>query len=107
LSGEAFEKELVLTLRPGDIVILDNLGSTPRQGRATDHSRRWRQAVLPAEIFPRPEPDRTALHQAQEPLAQGRPRTADAVCHAIAQILEIITPQECRNYFANAGYNQR
>ncbi len=33
-------------------------------------------------------------------------RTQDAVCSAIAQILETVTPAECRNYLVKAGYDR-
>jgi transposase len=33
-------------------------------------------------------------------------RTVDAVCNAIADILPLTTPDECSNYFAQAGYAQ-
>ena len=33
-------------------------------------------------------------------------RFGPLICDAIAQILDTVTAQECRNYFAQAGYNQ-
>ena len=74
IDGESFtiyvEKVLVPTLQPGDIVIMDNLGSHKGKAvRALIRSRR-RQAVLPAEILARPEPHRAGLRQAQAPAAQ-------------------------------------
>lgn len=57
------EKVLLPVLRPGDIVVLDNLGS---------HRSSRRQAVLPANILARPEPDRTGLCQAQASAPKGR-----------------------------------
>jgi hypothetical protein len=66
IDGESFqtyvEKVLIPTLRPGDIVIMDNLGS--HKGKAVRRLVR-RQADLPAEIFARPESHRTGLCQAQ------------------------------------------
>jgi hypothetical protein len=32
-------------------------------------------------------------------------RTVEAVCAAIGQLLDVFTPQECANYFKNAGYD--
>jgi len=56
---------LVPTLRPGDVVVLDNLGS--HKGQAV----RRASAVL-ATLQPRPEPDRDDVRQAQDPPAQGQ-----------------------------------
>jgi hypothetical protein len=56
---------LVPTLRVGDIVVLDNLGS--HKGRLA----RWCSSALVAALQPRPQPDRTVLRQAQDPAAQG------------------------------------
>jgi len=38
-------------------------------------------------------------------LRKAAERTIEAVCVAIGQILDAFTPQECANYFKNAGYD--
>src|SRR6185436_8157693 len=43
------------------------------EGRAAADPQRRRQAVLPAELLARPQPDRAGLRQAQDPVAQARP----------------------------------
>ena len=110
INGEAFllyiEKVLVPTLRPGDIVIMDNLGSHKAQRRASRHPCRRRPALLPAEILARSEPDRAVLRQVQTWLRKAAQRTTEAVYDAIAPILDTVSPAECANYFANAGYDQ-
>ena len=58
------------TLRPGDIVVMDNLGPQG-QDRASAHSLSRRQALLPAKILAQPEPDRTGLCQAQTSASKG------------------------------------
>jgi transposase len=76
IDGESFriyvEKVLLPTLRPGDIVIMDNLGS--HKGKAVRQIIRSAggQAFLPAEILTRPEPHRTGLRQAQAFAAKSR-----------------------------------
>ena len=76
INGERFriyvEKALAPTLREGDIVILGQSRYPSRQGGARAHPIRRRQALLPAKILPRPEPDRTGLRQAQASAAQSR-----------------------------------
>ncbi len=110
INGDSFrlyvEKVLVPTLAPGDIVILDNLGS--HRGRAVRRAVRAAGARL--FFLPKYSPDLNPIEQLfaklKHLLGKAAARTADAVCHAIGRILETVTPQECRNYFAEAGYDR-
>ena len=76
IDGESFrlyiDQVLIPTLQPGDIVIMDNLGSHKRQRRPTRPKGSRRQALLPAEVLARSEPDRDVLLQAQALAAEGR-----------------------------------
>src|SRR5437763_1313872 len=73
LSFLAYVEQILLpTLTPGDIVIMDNLGSHKRPGDPPPDPNRRRQAVLSAALLTRPQPDRAGLCQAQNPPAQGR-----------------------------------
>ena len=67
------EQELVGTLSPGDIVIMDNLSAHKRAAvkKSRDRSRRSRASVSPS-LQPRSRPDRTGLRQVQKHLAQTR-----------------------------------
>ena len=69
INGQAFrlyvETQLAPTLRPGDVVVMDNLGS--HKGR---HPKPRRSSALPAGLQPGPEPHRAGLRQAQAPHAQ-------------------------------------
>jgi DDE superfamily endonuclease len=109
INGEWFrtyvEKVLAPTLRPGDVVVLDNLSSQGRK-RARDRLGARRQAALPAALFARPQTDRAALRQAQGTPAQGRARTVGAHWTAVATLLTGFSTDECANYFANAGYRR-
>ena len=111
INGERFriyvERVLVPSLRPGDIVVMDNLGS--HKGRAV--RRLIREAGARLFFLPKYSPDLNPIEQLfaklKHLLRKAAARTADTVCQAIGQILETITPQECRNYFAHAGYDRR
>jgi putative transposase len=110
IDGESFrlyvEKVLVPTLRPGDIVILDNLGS--HRGKAVRRAIRAAGAKL--FFLPKYSPDLNPIEQLfaklKHFLRKAAARTSDAVCDAIGRILEMVTPAECRNYFAEAGYER-
>lgn len=70
VSFRTYVEKVLAALPPGDIVVLDNLGS--HRSKAVRQLIRRRQTLLPAKILARPEPDRTGLCQAQAPAAQSR-----------------------------------
>jgi transposase len=98
------EKELVPTLSPGDIVIMDNLGS--HKSKAV--RRAIRRAGAKLIFLPKYSPDLNPIEQvfskAKHLLRKAMARGPDAICDAIAEILDAFTPEECANYFANSGY---
>src|SRR6202162_4529725 len=108
IDGESFrlyvEKVLLPTLRPGDIVIMDNLGS--HRGRIVRQLIRSAGAKL--FFLPKYSPDLNPIEQVfaklKHLLRKAAARTVDAICAAIGQILGEFTPHECANYFQNAGY---
>jgi transposase len=110
INGEAFllyiEKVLVPTLRPGDIVVMDNLGS--HKARAVRRAIRAAGARL--FYLPKYSPDLNPIEQFfakfKHWLRKAAQRTTEAVYDAIAPILDTVSPAECANYFANAGYDQ-
>lgn len=108
INGDRFlayvEQFLVPTLRPGHIVILDNLGS--HKGKAVRLAIRKAGAKL--FFLPKYSPDLNPIEQLfaklKTWLRKTEPRTADDICEAIGQFLNSFTPQECQNYLRNAGY---
>jgi transposase len=92
------EQFLVPTLRPGDIVVMDNLSSH----RDPAIRRAIRNAGAKLFYLPKYSPDLNPIEQAFAKL-----KTLlrfDAIEAAIAALLNTITPIECRNFFAEAGY---
>jgi transposase len=108
INGERFrlyvEKLLLPTLKPGDIVIMDNLGS--------HKSKAVRQAIRSAQarllFLPKYSPDLNPIEQVfsklKHRMRKASARNPDDICEAIRQILPTYTPHECANYFKNAGY---
>ena len=93
------------TLKPDDIVVMDNLAHTSGPNRHRNRGGR-RPAALPAALFARPQPDRNGLRQAQGRPSQGGRRSIEALLDAIAVALAAFTAQECMNFFAAAGYDR-
>ena len=108
INGERFriyvEKVLVPTLRPNDIVVMDNLGS--HKGAAVRRAIRAAGAKL--FFLPKYSPDLNPIEQVfaklKHLLRKAQARTPDAICQAIGTHLDAFTPQECANYFRNSGY---
>jgi DDE superfamily endonuclease len=65
MNGEAFlayvEQALVPELRPGDIVIMDNLPAPQGPWRQTGDRGRWREPALPAALQPPLQSHRNGL----------------------------------------------
>lgn len=110
INGERFrlyvEAVLVPTLKPGDIVVMDNLGS--HKGKAVRRAIRAAGARL--FFLPKYSPDLNPIEQLfaklKHWLRKAEKRTVETVCDAIGHILNTVTPAECSNYFINSGYDR-
>jgi transposase len=110
INGERFriyvERVLVPTLASGDLVIMDNLGS--HKGKAVRAA--IRQAGARLFFLPKYSPDMNPIEQffakLKHHIRKAQPRSLDAVCETIATTIDTVTPSECSNYFAHAGYAQ-
>jgi transposase len=108
IDGESFrtyiERVLRPTLRHGDIVVMDNLGS--HKGKIVRQLIRSAGAKL--LFLPKYSPDLNPIEQVfakiKHLLRKAAARTVEAVCAAIGQALKAFTPEECGNYLANSGY---
>jgi transposase len=98
------ERFLVPTLKPGDVVVLDNLAS--HRGKPVRQAIRSVGAKL--LFLPKYSPDLNPIEQVfaklKTLLRKAEARTLETICTAIGEILGRFTPQECANYFKNAGY---
>lgn len=109
INREAFEtyveKVLVAELRPGDIVIMDNL-SSHKGPRVREMIERAGASLL---FLPPYSPDFNPIEMAfaklKALLRKAAERTVEALWDAIGQIIDTFKPDECRNYFAAAGYD--
>lgn len=109
MNGEIFrayvEQILAPTLGPGDLVILDNLGSHKVAGvREAIEAKGARLLYLPP-YSPDLNPIEPAFAKLKSLLRKAAARSVDTLWTAIADAIRNFTPQECANYFAHAGYS--
>ena len=110
IDGESFavyvEQVLCPVLRPGDIVVLDNLGS--HKSACVRRLIRARGAKL--FFLPKYSPDFNPIEQVfaklKHLLRKAAARTTEAICAAIGQILGTFTATECAAYLRNSRYLQ-
>src|SRR6202011_6394586 len=95
---------LAPALRPGDIVVMDNLGS--HKGSAI--RRVIRAAGAHLVFLPPYSPDLNPIEQVfaklKTLLRKAEERTVDGLWRRIGGLLDTFTPGECANYLQNAGY---
>jgi putative transposase len=98
------EKVLAPTLLPGDMVVVDNLASH----RRPDIRAAIRNVGAKLFFLPKYSPDLNPIEQVfsklKHLLRKAAARTETAVTTAIGELLATYTPEECSNYFRNAGY---
>ncbi len=98
------EQFLVPTLSPGDIVIMDNLGSHKGKAvrRAIKNARAHRLFLPP--YSPDLNPIEQVFSKLKHLIRKARERTVDDLWHRIGDLLSQFTRDELANYFANSGY---
>ena len=108
INGDWFEayvtKVLVPELRPGDIVIMDNLSSHKRAAVR----ERIEEAGATLRFLPPYSPDFNPIENAfaklKALLRKAAERTLDGLWRQIGRLLDDFPPDERANYFKAAGY---
>lgn len=108
MTGDAFriyiKAVLCPTLKPGDVVVADNLSSPKIAGiRAAIEAVGARLLYLPP-YSPDLNPIEKCFSTLKALLRKMSARTVEALWKAIGKILDSLTAQECLNYFASCGY---
>ena len=108
INGELFQlyvrQILVPTLTPGDIVVLDNLGSHK------SHAVRNAIRAAGARLFflPPYSPDLNPIERVfaklKHLLRKASERTVENTWRRAGALLDLFPPGECQNYLTNAGY---
>ncbi len=109
MTGDVFvayvQQQLVPTLKPGDVVVMDNLSSHKRAA--------VRQAIAAAgaelHYLPPYSPDLNPIEQVfsklKAKLRAAAKRTISDLEAFLGEFLELLSSQECQNYFRHCGYH--
>ena len=108
INGQSFaqyvEQFLLPTLSPGDIVIMDNLGSHKRPAVR----KAIRAAGAKLLFLPPYSPDLNPIEQVfaklKHLMRKAAERTTEATWKRIGSLLDAFSSQECQNYLVNSGY---
>jgi len=108
INGDLFrawvEQHLAPTLRPGDLVVMDNLSSHKVRGvREAIESAGAELRYLPP-YSPDLNPIELAFSKLKKLLRDGAQRTVDKLWELCARILDEFQEPECRRYFKHCGY---
>lgn len=98
------ETQLAPTLKPGDVVILDNLSSHKSAKAAQILKQRGAWFLFLPPYSPDLNPIEMAFAKLKAYLRAMKARTIDALWKAIGNICDLYSPEECWNYLKEAGY---
>jgi transposase len=98
------EQHLTKVLRPGDIVVMDNLSSHKGSGVAAAIEAVGAEVRYLPPYSPDLNPIELAFSKFKKLLRDGAERTNEKLWRLCGQVLDLFTETECRNYIAHCGY---
>ena len=108
MTGDLFEayvkQILVPVLRPGDIVVLDNLACHKRVGARRAIEGAGAEVRFLPPYSPDLNPIELAFSKLKALLRKAGERTVDGLWAFLGRALDAFSPQECRHYFRHCGY---
>jgi transposase len=109
MNGAAFlayvEQFLAPTLRPGDVVILDNLPAHQVAGVRETIERVGATLRFLPPYSPDFNPIENAFAKLKALLRAAAQRTVKGLWQSVGDLIPTFTPAECANYFQAAGYD--
>lgn len=108
MNGQAFltyvEQVLVPTLKPGDLVIMDNLPAHKVEGVCSAIEAAGATRILLPPYSPDLNPIEQAFAKLKAFLRKVAARTRDDLWQAVTDALHTFKASQCANFFANSGY---
>ena len=92
------------TLKPGDLVVADNLSSHKVAGVQDAIEAAGAKLVFLPPYSPDLNPIEKFFAKLKALLRKAAKRSVDALWTEIGDLLETVTPEECSNYFHSSGY---
>jgi transposase len=100
------EQVLAPTLRPGDIVVMDNLPAHKVAGvKQLIEARGATLRYLPP-YSPDLNPIELAFAKLKSLLRKAQARTINTLWDVIGKLIDLFPPEECANFFAHDGYGR-
>lgn len=111
INGELFrrwvEQHLAPTLRPGDIVVMDNLNSHKVAGVREAIEAVRAEAVYLPPYSPDLNPIETVFSKFKWHVRSQSRRTVDGLWSLCGQVCQLFEEPECRRHFQHCGYRYR
>ncbi len=108
MNGAVFlswvEQFLVAELKPGDIVIMDNLPAHKVTGVAAAIEAVGAERLLLPPYSPDLNPIEMMFSKLKTLIRKGAWRTQEALWQGIGETIEKVSQEECKNYLRHAGY---
>lgn len=108
INGPTFlawiRQQLASTLKPGDIVVMDNLSSHKVAGVKEAIEAAGAELRYLPPYSPDLNPIELAFSKLKKLLRDGAARTADKLWELCGRVLDEFKEPECRNYFQHCGY---
>ena len=92
------------TLRPGDVVICDNLGAHRDQAARRLIENRGAQLLFLPAYSPDLNPIEMMWSKVKQHLRSAKARSQESLLSAIAQALASVSPTDAQGFFHHAGY---
>jgi transposase len=92
-------------LKPGDLVVMDNLAAHKSEAILALIRQAGAEAIFLPAYSPDLNPIEKMWSKLKNILRRLEARTAESLIAAIGQALNTITPQDAINWFASCGYN--
>lgn len=110
INGASFlafvEQVLVPTLTPGDVVIMDNLGSHKVAGVREAIEAAGASLLFLPPYSPDLNPIEMAFAKLKSLLRSRAIRTVDTLWNALGKLVDRFSPAECANFLRHDGYFQ-
>ena len=108
INGKMFlawvEQHLIKALRPGDIVIMDNLSSHKVKGAVEAIESVQASIRFLPPYSPDLNPIELAFSKLKRLIRSAKERTVESLWNTCGKVLERFTEEEFRNYIKHAGY---